>query len=295
MSDELTLTNDERQLLDRRWDLYELDADDRLPHAVHLMLEKERDAIERQFGERLNDALATWRRERQEEQERQAAPLALTDEERQRLDQRNALLGSLYGADDFLLSAEERERLEAELSSLEEQFGDRLEAAAAARGKELREQSGGWKQDRPSLPPLTSEERLMLSDEDRRLLDRRKDLYDLAADDRLPHAAHIILETERDEIEQRFGERLDSALWIHWHEREEQTQQAEKAREARKPLVEKVHDCVKLLKARLSDMIEKATAPALKLYYSRRKEGLEAMKKDLGQEKTRGHAQGLAR
>lgn len=100
------------------------------------------------------------------------------------------------------------------------------------------------------------------------------------------------LQRELEDVEVKLGIREIQQP----HERqEEQKQPVERNKESQKPLVEKVNGCVKLLKARLSDMVEKATAPALKLYYSRRKEGLEAMKKELGQEKTRGHAQGLAR
>ena len=88
------LTDEELRLLDRRDELYALDADERIPYAAQLLLEKERDAIEQHFGDRLDSAIALWRKER----ERQAAPLALTNEERRLLDRRDELLGSLYGS-----------------------------------------------------------------------------------------------------------------------------------------------------------------------------------------------------
>ena len=140
-----------------------------------------------------------------------------------------------------------------------------------------------------------------LTDEELRLLDRRDELYALDADERIPHAAQLILEKERDAIEQHFGDRLDSAIAIRMRERQEererQAPQAEKAREARKPLVERINDCVKLLKSRLVEKIREAVSPAQKLYYSRRKEGLEVMKKELAHDKnlSRGQALGVAR
>lgn len=136
-----------------------------------------------------------------------------------------------------------------------------------------------------------------LTDEELRLLDRRDELYALDADERIPHAAQLILEKERDAIEQHFGDRLDPAIALWRKERERQAPQAEKAREARKPLVERINDCVKLLKSRLVEKIREAVSPAQKLYYSRRKEGLEVMKKELAHDKnlSRGQALGVAR
>ena len=90
---------------------------------------------------------------------------------------------------------------------------------------------------------------------------------------------------------------MDSAIAIRRRERQEererQAPRAEKTREARKPLVERINDCVKLLKSRLVEKIREAVSPAQKLYYSRRKEGLEVMKKELAQEKDRAHGQTL--
>lgn len=288
------LTDEERRLLDRRKELYDLDADERIPHAAQLLLEKERDAIEQRFGDRLDPAIALWR----EERERQAAPLALTNEERRLLDRRNELLGSLYGSashDDHVPTPEEERQLKEELAAIEQRFGDRLESAISLQREELERNSR--EQDRAAGLPLTDAERRLLTDEDRRLLDRREELYDLDADARIPHAAQLILEKERDAIEQRFGDRLDSAIAIRRRERQEererQAPQAEKTREARKPLVERINDCVKLLKSRLVEKIREAVSPAQKLYYSRRKEGLEVMKKELAQEKDRAHVQTL--
>ena len=208
------LTDEELRLLDRRDELYALDADERIPHAAQLLLEKERDAIEQHFGDRLDPAIALWRKER----ERQATPLALTKEERRLLDRRDELLGSLYGS-----------------------------------------------KSHDGHVPTPEEER------------QQKE--------------------ELEAIEQRFGDRLDAALSIQREERERQAPQAEKTREARKPLVERINDCVKLLKSRLVEKIREAVSPAQKLYYSRRKEGLEVMKKELAHDKnlSRGQALGVAR
>ncbi len=365
------LTDEELRLLDRRDELYALDADERIPHAAQLLLEKERDAIEQHFGDRLDPAIALWR----EDRERQAPPLTLTNEERRLLDRRDELLGSLYGSkshDDHMPTPEEERQQKKELEAIEQRFGDRLDAALSIQRKE-RERNSQEQERAAGLPPLTDAERRLLSDEDRRLLDRREELYDLDADTRIPHAAQIILEKERDAIEQHFGDRLDSAIAIRMRERQEererqatplaltkeerrlldrrdellgslygskshdghvptpeeerqqkeeleaieqrfgdrldaalsiqreererQAPQAEKTREARKPLVERINDCVKLLKSRLVEKIREAVSPAQKLYYSRRKEGLEVMKKELAHDKnlSRGQALGVAR